>query len=110
MILNGTLREVVLSLRQELESYDSGVQMQILKKIDLNSQYATIISVIRRCGKSTLLHQLLQDLTAIYYLNFEDTGLIDFESSDFTEHEEVFIEEFGLSDTYMFIEIQNINE
>ena len=81
-----------------------------MKNIDLDSQYATIISGIRRCGKSTLLHQPLQDLTAFYYLNFEDTRLIDFESSDFTKLEEVFIEEFGLSDTYMFDEIQNVNE
>ena len=65
---------------------------------------------MRRCGISTFLHQLLQDLTAFYYLNFEDTRLIDFESSDFTMLEEVFIEEFGLSDAYMFDEIQNVNK
>ena len=65
---------------------------------------------MRRWGVSTFLHQRLQDLTAFYYLNFEDTGLIDFESSDFTELEEVFIEEIGLSDTNMFDEIQNVNE
>ena len=81
-----------------------------MKNIDPDSQYATIISGIRRCGKSTLLHQLLQYLTAFYYLNFEDTRLIDFESSDFTKLEEVYMEEFGLSDTYVFDEIQNVNE
>jgi predicted AAA+ superfamily ATPase len=107
MILKETLREVILSQRKELESYDSGVERQILKYIDLSIQYATVISGIRRCGKSTFLHQLLQKLTNFYYLNFEDTRLIDFDVSDFEKLEEVLVEEFGPSDTYMFDEIQN---
>ena len=107
MILKDTLREVILSQHKELESYDSGVERQILKHIDLSIQYATVISGIRRCGKSTFLHQLLQKLTNFYYLNFEDTRLIDFDVSDFEKLEEVLVEEFGPSDTYMFDEIQN---
>lgn len=107
MILKETLREVILSQRKELESYDSGVERQILRYIDLSIQYATVISGIRRCGKSTFLHQLLQKLTNFYYLNFEDTRLIDFDVSDFEKLEEVLVEEFGPSDTYMFDEIQN---
>lgn len=107
MILKETLREVILSQRKELESYDSGVERQILKYIDLSIQYATVISGIRRCGKSTFLHQLLQKLANFYYLNFEDTRLIDFDVSDFEKLEEVLVEEFGPSDTYMFDEIQN---
>ena len=77
MILKETLSEVVLLQHQELESHDSGVQRQILKKIDLNSQIAIIISGIRRCGNGTLLHQFLQDLTAFYYLNFENTRFVE---------------------------------
>ena len=107
MILKETLRKVILSQRKELESYDSGVERQILRYIDLSIQYATVISGIRRCGKSTFLHQLLQKLTNFYYLNFEDTRLIDFDVSDFEKLEEVLVEEFGPSDTYMFDEIQN---
>ena len=110
MILKQTLREVVLSQRQELSSYDSGVQRLKLLSIELNSQYATIISGIRRCGKSTLLKQILQSIPNYYYLNFEDTRLTDFEPSDFNKLDDVFMEEFGSSDTYWLDEIQNVSE
>lgn len=110
MILKQTLREVVLSQRQELSSYDSGVQRLKLLSIELNSQYATIISGIRRCGKSTLLKQILQSIPNYYYLNFEDTRLTDFEPSDFNKLDDVFMEEFGSSDTYLLDEIQNVSE
>ncbi len=43
-----------------------------------------------------------------YFLSFEDLRLTDFEPIDFEKTDEVFMEEFGESDSYYFDEIQNI--
>ena len=62
----------------------------------------TIVSGIRRCGKSTLLNQTLEDVKDITYLNFEDFRLKNFTLGDFDK----------LPDTtyYFFDEIQNVPE
>ena len=78
MILKETLREVVKSQRADLESFDYGIERE-LREININMPYALILSGIRRCGKSTLLHQLLKKLPNFYYLNFEDTRLDGFQ-------------------------------
>jgi len=52
--------------------------------IPIEPHFATIITGIRRCGKSTLLLQLLKArYSGALYLNFEDIRLIAFEASDF---------------------------
>lgn len=67
----------------------------------------TIVSGIRRCGKSTLLFQIKGQYDG-YYLNFDDERLIPFSVSDFQQLDEIFHELYGLKDTYYFDEIQNI--
>ncbi len=109
MILKETLRQVVKAQRTDLEAFDYGVEREELKSITLDTPFAIIISGIRRCGKSTLLHQLLKKLPNFYYLNFEDTRLIGFDSQDFEKLDETFREEFGPSQFYLFDEIQNIS-
>ncbi len=109
MILKETLRHIVTGQRTELESYEYGTERDDLGRIPLELPFAVIISGIRRSGKSTLLHQLLRKLPDFYYLNFEDTRLISFESSDFEKLDEVFHEEFGSSEFYLLDEIQNID-
>lgn len=52
--------------------------------IPIEQNFATIITGIRRCGKSTLLLQLLQSKYAdALYLNFEDIRMVGFEAGDF---------------------------
>ena len=109
MILKETLRNIVKGQRSELESYEYGTERDDLGRIPMELPFAVIISGIRRSGKSTLLHQLLRKLPDFYYLNFEDTRLIAFESSDFEKLDQVFHEEFGSSEFYLLDEIQNVN-
>jgi len=55
-----------------------------LASIPIVESYATIISGIRRCGKSTLLLQLLKKkYKHALYFNFEDIRLAGFEVGDF---------------------------
>ncbi|MFD2962473.1 MULTISPECIES: ATP-binding protein [Olivibacter] len=56
-----------------------------LASIPIVESYATIISGIRRCGKSTLLLQLLKKkYKHALYFNFEDIRLAGFEVGDFS--------------------------
>lgn len=57
---------------------------EALVKIPVVENYTTIITGIRRCGKSTLLLQFLKsNPMEVIYLNFEDIRLVGFEVDDF---------------------------
>lgn len=59
MILKSTLAEVVESQKENLLKSSQGILRDKLKEIKLSKKYATVITGIRRSGKSTLLRQLL---------------------------------------------------
>lgn len=62
---------------------DVGLIRDALADIPIADSYATIITGIRRCGKSTLLLQLLnRDYKEAIYLNFDDIRLAGFETQD----------------------------
>lgn len=69
-----------------------------------------VISGIRRCGKSTYLHELreINKDEADYYMNFDDERLINFKVEDFQPLHEAFIELYGNQEVFYFDEIQNI--
>ena len=74
-----------------------------------SSSLITIITGIRRCGKSTLLNEIrLLNEQHDYYLNFDDDRLIEFRPIDFQLLLELFIEKFGKQNIFYFDEIQNI--
>jgi len=110
MILKKVLKEIVKSQKANLSKYDFGIEREILNDITINKNFALVISGIRRCGKSTLLIQLMKELPDFYYLNFEDTRLLSFDNSDFQKLDEIFIEEYGESEYFFFDEIQNIQQ
>jgi predicted AAA+ superfamily ATPase len=75
----------------------------------LSGESIVVVSGIRRCGKSTLLHQIRNEFPEKdYYLNFDDERLIRFTVDDFQLLYETFIELFGVQNTFYFDEIQNI--
>lgn len=56
----------------------------LLSHVPIASGFATIIAGIRRCGKSTLLLQILKEkYQEALILNFEDPRLAGMESTDF---------------------------
>ncbi|MDR1169406.1 MAG: ATP-binding protein [Prevotellaceae bacterium] len=64
-------------------SKDSGVPRESLPDVPVLNGFATIITGLRRCGKSTLLLQLMQkNFTDILFLNFEDIRLANIEQDD----------------------------
>jgi uncharacterized protein len=108
MILKTTLTEVVKSQRDSFLNADMGVEREILKDIKLTPGAATVITGIRRAGKSTLLRQLINKKSLFNYLNFEDVKIFGFDLRDFVRLEEVFSES-GNSDLFFFDEIQNVD-
>ncbi len=60
------------------------VERAALSTVPSIDSFATIITGIRRCGKSTLLLQVLRSkFTEALFLNFEDIRLVGFEPSDY---------------------------
>jgi len=110
MIDKETLRNVVKIQREELLSFDPGVEREDTTKIKLNVPFAIVLSGIRRCGKSTLLRQLMKKVKGFYYFNFEDSRAIDFELRDFEKLNQIFHEEYKDRDYYFFDEIQNVEQ
>lgn len=81
---------------------------QTLQKYATFSEIVVIIG-LRRVGKSTLLQQLRNEASeSDYYINFDDDRLVHFELNDFQVLLELFIELYGIQNTFYFDEIQNI--
>ena len=106
------LKEIILEQEKDRQAIDLGIKRIALdfvsKKISL--PHAVVISGIRRCGKSTLLNQIINNFypKGVYYLNFEDERLVDFEVADFNSLYEVFLELYGERKVFFFDEIQNV--
>ena len=60
MIDKETLKRVVGLQREELLLFEAGIEREDINKIELNVPFAIVLSGIRRCGKSTLLRQLMK--------------------------------------------------
>ncbi len=106
------LKEIVLEQEKDRRGLNPGVPRTALSMAlrYAGLPHAVVVSGVRRCGKSTLLNQVISDLykDGIYYLNFEDERLIDFAVEDFNDLYEVFLELYGEKNVFFFDEIQNV--
>ena len=106
MVAKELLRQVIYEQR-ELSGY-LGVARDISEE-QLSAPEVTVISGVRRCGKSVLLQQIKsrrkeQD----YYMSFDDDRLLHFTVEDFQTLCEVFAEDFGMQHTFYLDEVQLI--
>lgn len=107
MIQKEFLQEVIRQQQHALEMKEEGMLRDRLCQLPDIDSYALIVSGVRRCGKSTLLHQLLKKKhTEALYVNFDDPRLYDFEIGDFQKLDQL-ITVAGNS-VLMFDEIQII--
>jgi len=85
MIRQDLLAKIADTQKEDLYSKTSLITRDDLTKvIDLES-FATLVTGIRRCGKSTLLQQLIQQkYPDAFFLNFEDIRLAGFDVNDFS--------------------------
>jgi predicted AAA+ superfamily ATPase len=109
MILQSAFNQVIETQKANLTQKDPGLKRDALATLPDLSAFALIVSGIRRCGKSTLLFQLLKErYPDALYLNFEDPRLYEFGPTDFARLDES-IKASG-SSVLFFDEIQIIPE
>ncbi len=99
------LKEVLLDQRALSLKPDDVLRYQPIAE----DSEVVVLSGVRRCGKSTLLHEIRSTQNeSDYFFNFDDERVLKFTVNDFQILTELFIELFGTQNTYYFDEIQNI--
>jgi len=107
-MIDRSLLQLIINDQQQLCWQDSFLLREIPTALN-QTQNIVVVTGIRRCGKSTLMHQI-RHLKAEkdYYLNFDDDRLVKFTADDFQLLYEIFISLFGTQHTFYFDEIQNV--
>ncbi|NCA86443.1 MAG: ATP-binding protein [Clostridia bacterium] len=106
MVLENVIKLVIDQQRSQLNQKDLGLSRALVPATRSLSSHALIISGIRRCGKSTLLLQMMQSMNADEYLflNFDTPQLYGFSTTDFTRLDKIIAIE--KPDILFFDEIQ----
>lgn len=73
--------------------------------IQTDNSFIQVITGVRRCGKSTMLHFLMNKYSKVAYFNFEDPRIINFDIRDFSRLDEIIPTD---TEAYFFDEIQNV--
>ena len=121
MILESVIARVVENQKERLSQRDSGLKRELIPATQSLSSHALIISGVRRCGKSTLLMQMIEALNDknVLYLNFESPQLYEFSITDFTRLDNViskneskilFLDELQLVDGWEMYVRQKLDE
>ena len=111
-IEKNTLKQIIVDQHSQFSNEKVITRTALLEmKKFLPLPHVVIIAGISRCGKSTLLQQIMIDLKdKFYYFNFEDERLINFKTENFNDLYEVLLELYGDKKIFFFDEIQNIPE
>lgn len=108
MLSSLVIEQVIKSQKERLSSIDTGLLRKVSGYERLSS-HAFILSGIRRCGKSTVLQQILAtSKSESIYLNFEDPRLAGFDISDMNRLHEIGKEMKVKS--YYFDEVQLVDQ
>jgi uncharacterized protein len=110
MVLKSEIEAAYNKQQQVLLQKTKYIIRQYHKKILPKGKHIEVVSGIRRCGKSTILRQVMmseayKNKKHIAYFNFEDPRVYDFDVSDFDKLDEI----MGNNNAaYFFDEIQNV--
>jgi len=110
MVIKEELRNIVRAQRKDILLVNETIEREKIKEVKPEESFAIILSGVRRCGKSTLLRQMVQKSKNFYYFNFEDPSAVNFKLADFETLNQVFNEEYGESKYYFFDEVQNVEK
>lgn len=80
---NLLIQQVVADQSVLVSAKKRGVLRQIDYQKHIKSKQISVISGIRRTGKSTLMLQLADNFSAFHFITFDDERLINFQVSDF---------------------------
>lgn len=107
MIFEQLIEQVVNDQRILLQTKTTSTPRNVNYKLLLETSQIVVITGIRRCGKSTLLHQIIKNYNNFSYINFDDERLFNFELSDFQNLMLIFKKQNN-SKVIFIDEIQNV--
>jgi predicted AAA+ superfamily ATPase len=86
MILESTIEHLIAQQKQRLLLRDPGLERDLVPATKSLTTHALVISGVRRCGKSTLLLQMLKRMEdkTVLFLNFDSPQLYEFSLLDFS--------------------------
>jgi predicted AAA+ superfamily ATPase len=91
MILESVIEHVAEQQKMRFATRHTGLKRELMPATQSLSSHALIISGVRRCGKSTLLMQMIKELddSSVFFLNFESPQLYEFTLSDFVRLDKI---------------------
>lgn len=98
------IRELLIRQRKIYEEFL--IERERRSDLDALDEFVTVITGVRRCGKSTLLKQAFFEES--YFVNFDDERFINFRIEDFSKLFELLHELFGNKKYFIFDEVQNV--
>lgn len=103
------LKQVILDQQEEFKNSDNLIARDVDLDYFFKGSEIVVISGIRRCGKSSLLKIISNKIKGNkIFINFDDIRLIDFETDNFLDIENIAFEIFkDKSVTYFLDEVQN---
>jgi len=113
MLSRENLKAILSEQRADLLKRDGGTLREELAVVEkkIHLPHVLVITGIRRCGKSTLLRQIIkkdyQD-EEFYYITFEDERLLGFKASEFSQIYDALLDLYGEKKAFFLDEVQNI--
>ena len=105
--------QVLAEQKEEIKNYNSRhwTSRREEELFELDSTLAQVVIGVRRSGKSTLCHKVLQDNKINYaYVNFDDDRLANIQTEDLNTVLSCVYQLYGTDVSYLFLdEIQNVD-
>lgn len=106
MVLKADIEKAFRAQQSVVRAATTGIPRNLLGQYKPIKKHIEVITGIRRCGKSTLMRQIMkQHYAESSFFNFEDARIFGFSVSDFQKLAEVMPVD---ADAYFFDEIQNV--
>lgn len=120
MITKDVLEVIIDNQQYDYEKINVGLQREVFSELPQIDSFATVVTGLRRCGKSTLLLQKLRyEKRNVLFINFDDIRFSSFDTSDFSrlhlilkerKVEVVFLDEIQMIDKWEIFVHQLLRE